>query len=226
MRFVKERIEYTQEKKNPLVGFIDVVKNKYAWIIIISETLKSFRGIANYMGVFLAAALLGSTSKFLLFGLPTGIGTAVGMLVINALGRVHMDPMLDSPFTHIDRTLRECEGKYDFAILDIHAEATGEKLAVGYAYDGKINIVFGTHTHAQTADGKILPRGTGYISDIGMCGESGGILGMDAETVVLRMRSNLPHSFKAAAGKCHADGVIFTIDTTSGRVTDIESVGF
>ena len=85
MRFVKERIEYTQEKKNPLVGFIDVVKNKYAWIIIISETLKSFRGIANYMGVFLAAALLGSTSKFLLFGLPTGIGTAVGMLVINFL---------------------------------------------------------------------------------------------------------------------------------------------
>lgn len=85
MRFVKERIEYTQEKKNPLVGFVDVIKNKYAWIIIISETLKNFRGIANYMGVFLAAALLGSTSKYLLFGLPTGIGTAVGMLVINFL---------------------------------------------------------------------------------------------------------------------------------------------
>ncbi len=85
MRFVKERITYTQEKKNPLVGFIDVIKNKYAWIIIISETLKNFRGIATYMGVFLAAALLGSTSKFLLFGLPTGIGTAVGMLVINFL---------------------------------------------------------------------------------------------------------------------------------------------
>lgn len=85
MRFVKERIEYKQEKKNPLVGFIDVIKNKYAWIIIISETLKNFRQIATYMGVFLAAALLGSTSKFLLFGLPTGIGTAVGMLVINFL---------------------------------------------------------------------------------------------------------------------------------------------
>ncbi len=85
MRFVKERIEYTQEKKNPLVGFVDVVKNKYAWIIIISETLKNFRGIANYMGVFLAAALLGGSDKFLLFGLPTGIGTAVGMLIINAL---------------------------------------------------------------------------------------------------------------------------------------------
>jgi calcineurin-like phosphoesterase len=118
------------------------------------------------------------------------------------------------------------EGKYDFAILDIHAEATGEKLAIGYAYDGKINIIFGTHTHVQTADTQILPRGTGYVSDAGMCGESGGILGMDAETVVLRMRSNLPHNFKAAAGKCHADGVIFTLDTASGSVTKVEPTGF
>ena len=148
------------------------------------------------------------------------------ILVINALGRVNMNPMLDSPFTHIDKLLREETGNYDFSVLDIHAEATGEKLAVGYAYDGKINIVFGTHTHVQTADGKILPNGTGYISDVGMCGESEGILGMDPETVVIRMRSNLPHSFKAAAGKCHADGVIFTLDTSCGRVIKIEPVGF
>ena len=84
MRFMKERITYSEEKKNPLVGILDILKNKYAWVIIISETLKSFRGIANYMGVFLSAALLG-TGKFLFFGLPTGIGTAVGMLVINML---------------------------------------------------------------------------------------------------------------------------------------------
>ena len=85
MSTVKERITYTAEKKNPIEGFKDVLTNKYAWSIIISETLKNFRQVANYMGVFLAAALLGSTSKFLLFGLPTGIGTAVGMLVINML---------------------------------------------------------------------------------------------------------------------------------------------
>lgn len=85
VKLTKERISYSNEKKNPLVGFLDVIKNKYAWTIIISETLKSFRNIATYMGVFLAAALLGSSSKFLLFGLPTGIGTAVGMLVINFL---------------------------------------------------------------------------------------------------------------------------------------------
>ncbi len=85
MSKVHERIEYTEEKKNPLLGFKDILTNKYAWVIIVSEFLKSFRSIATYMGVFLAAALLGSTSKYLLFGLPTGIGTAVGMLIINFL---------------------------------------------------------------------------------------------------------------------------------------------
>ena len=148
------------------------------------------------------------------------------MLIINAMGRVHIDPVLDSPFIYIDRVLRDCEGRYDFAILDFHAEATGEKLAVGYAYDGKINVIFGTHTHVKTADGQILPKGTGYISDVGMCGESGGILGMDPEVVVLRMRSSLPHSFKSANGPCRADGVIFTLDTATGRVTKVESVAF
>lgn len=85
MNVVHERVEYTAEKKNPLLGLGNVLTNRYAWIIIVSEFLKSFRNIATAMGIFLAAALLGSTSKFLLFGLPTGIGTAVGMLAINFL---------------------------------------------------------------------------------------------------------------------------------------------
>lgn len=85
MRAVHERVEYTNEKKNPLIGYKDILVNKYAWVIIVSEFLKSFRGIANFMGPFLAAALLGGTDKFLFFGLPTGIGTAVGMLIINFL---------------------------------------------------------------------------------------------------------------------------------------------
>lgn len=85
IKMTRERISYDNKKKNPLIGYADVLKNKYAWTIIISEFLKSFRNIATYMGPFLAAALLGSSSKFLLFGLPTGIGTAVGMLVINFL---------------------------------------------------------------------------------------------------------------------------------------------
>lgn len=148
------------------------------------------------------------------------------VLVISAMGQVHIEPALDSPFAHIDRALRECEGRYDFAVLDIHAEATGEKLAVGYSYDGKINVIFGTHTHVQTADEKILPCGTGYITDVGMCGESGGILGMDSKTVVERMRTKLPIKFKAAEGHPVANAVIFTLDTASGRVTEIEKINF
>lgn len=148
------------------------------------------------------------------------------MLVINVLGKVNMNPQLDSPFDYIERVLRDTEGRYDFSILDIHAEATGEKLAIGYCFDGKINLIFGTHTHVQTADGQILPNGTGYISDVGMCGESGGVLGMDPDSVIMRMRSNLPYNFKAASGRCYANGVIFTLDEKDGRVTKIESVGF
>ena len=146
------------------------------------------------------------------------------ILVINAMGNVHIEPNLDSPFGCIDRVLKKEAGRYDFSILDIHAEATGEKLAVGYAFDGRINVIFGTHTHVQTADGQILPNGTGYITDVGLCGESGGILGMDADMVVERMSTHLPLPFKAAGGVCRADGIIFTLDTSCGRVTSVEPI--
>ncbi len=146
------------------------------------------------------------------------------ILVINAMGTVHIEPCLDSPYPYIDRALRECEGKYDVSILDLHAEATGEKLALGYAYDGKITAVFGTHTHVQTADGQILPRGTGYISDVGMCGESGGVLGMEPESVIFKMRTRLPGRFKPAEGPVVADGVIFTVDPSRGVTTAVTPV--
>ena len=148
------------------------------------------------------------------------------VLVMNAMGNVHIEPTLDLPFSHIDRVLKYEEGRYDISVLDIHAEATGEKLAVGYAYDGRINVVFGTHTHVQTADEQILPLGTGYISDVGMCGESGGILGMDAATIVERMKTRLPIKYKAASGTPVADGVVFTVDTATKRVTDIKRIKF
>ena len=148
------------------------------------------------------------------------------VLVISAMGNVHIEPTLDNPFEFIDRVLRDEAGKYDVSILDIHAEATGEKLAIGYGYDGKINIIFGTHTHVKTADLQILPNGTGYITDVGMCGESGGVIGMDAECVVERMRTRLPKKFVAANGAPVADGAIFNIDTSSGRVISVESVKF
>ncbi len=148
------------------------------------------------------------------------------ILVISAMGNIHIEPVLDSPFGFIDRVLRYEEGRYDFSVLDIHAEATGEKLAIGHGYDGKINIIFGTHTHVKTADLQILPNGTGYITDVGMCGESGGIIGMNPDVVVERMRTRLPKKFIPASGTPRADGAIFTIDTSSGRVTDVQSICF
>ena len=146
------------------------------------------------------------------------------ILVINAMGNVSIEPTLDSPFGFIERVLDAERGNYDFSVLDIHAEATGEKLAIAHAFDGKINVIFGTHTHVQTADEQILPCGTGYITDVGMCGERGGILGMDKERVILRMRSHIPYPFKVAPGECEADGVVFTLDNGSGRAVSAERV--
>ena len=148
------------------------------------------------------------------------------MLVISAMGNVNIEPCLDSPFGFLDRTLAREEGKYDFAILDIHAEATGEKNAIAYAYDGKINVIFGTHTHVPTADERVLPRGTGYITDLGMCGEGGGVLGMDAETVIFRMRTKLPQKFIPSSGEVIANGAIFELDTKSGRTLSVRRVNF
>lgn len=146
------------------------------------------------------------------------------VMVINAMGNVHIDPVLDAPYGYIERALRREEGRYDLAVMDIHAEATGEKLAIAHAFDGKIKIIFGTHTHVPTADMQVLPKGTGYVTDLGMCGESGGILGMDAECVVKRMRSHLPLKFEAASGNPVADGVIFELSGSGLAVTKIERV--
>lgn len=148
------------------------------------------------------------------------------VLVINAMGNVMMDPVLDNPYPYIDRVLSREAGRYDLAVLDLHAEATGEKVAMGYAYDGKIHVVFGTHTHVPTADLTILPCGTGYVSDLGMCGESGGVLGMDAACVVRRMRTRLPEKFVPAGGAPRADAVLFTVDVATKKTTRMERISF
>ncbi len=148
------------------------------------------------------------------------------ILVMNAMGNIHIDPVLDNPYGYIDRVLERESGSYDLSVLDLHAEATGEKVALGYAYDGRINVIFGTHTHVPTADARVLPHGTGYVTDVGMCGESGGVLGMDAQTVVAGMRSRAPMRFSAACGPVVADGVIFEVDMSAGRVISVERVSF
>ena len=140
------------------------------------------------------------------------------------MGNVHIEPTLDAPYSYIERVLRREEGRYDFAIMDVHAEATGEKLAIAHLFDGRINIIYGTHTHVPTADMQILPRGTGYVTDLGMCGETGGILGMDVDSVIKRMRSHLPHSFHVADGPAEADGVIFDLSTSDLKVKDVRRI--
>ena len=146
------------------------------------------------------------------------------VLVINAMGNLHIDPVLDSPFPYIDRLLADMSGKYDIAVLDIHAEATGEKLAIAYNYDGIIGAVFGTHTHVPTADACILPRGTGYVSDLGMCGESGGILGMDPASVIRKIKMHMSGKLKEADGEPFADGVIF--DMSANRCVGVTRIKF
>ena len=148
------------------------------------------------------------------------------ILVINAMGQVHVEPQLDSPYPYVDKALKECYGKYDIAVLDIHAEATGEKLAIAYNYDGKIQVIFGTHTHVPTADTSILQGGTGYVTDLGMCGNTGGILGMEPEGVIEKMKTRLPRKFEAAHGEIKCDGVIFTVDMKTKRTITVERIKF
>lgn len=146
------------------------------------------------------------------------------VLVLSVMGNVHIEPTLDSPYSYIDRVLLTEKGNYDLAVMDIHAEATGEKLALANAYDGKINVIFGTHTHVMTADECILPHGTGYITDVGMCGESGGILGIDKDTVIESMRTHMPPRFKVAEGPVRCNGAVFTLDNLTYKATEVKRV--
>ncbi len=148
------------------------------------------------------------------------------IMVINAMGNINIEPTLDNPYSYIDRALEREKGRYDFAVMDVHAEATGEKGALGYAYDGKISVIFGTHTHVPTCDETILPGGTGFISDVGMCGESGGVLGMEPSLVVKQLRSRMPIRFEPAKGAPKATGAIFDVNTSSGKVVSIERIAF
>ena len=148
------------------------------------------------------------------------------VLVVSAMGTVHIDPQLDAPYSFIEEVLYRESGNYDVSVLDIHAEATGEKLAVAHNFDGRFTVVFGTHTHVPTADLSILPKGTGYVSDLGMCGESGGILGMDVGSVIFKMKTKMPGKFKCAEGVPFADAVIFEINGVTKKVTSLKRIKF
>lgn len=144
-------------------------------------------------------------------------------LVMNVQGTVYMEA-LACPFESVERALEINKGRYDFALLDIHAEATSEKLAIAYCFDGKINIMVGTHTHVQTADERILPKGSGYITDLGMCGVQDGILGVRSDIIIDRLRTKLPAKFALKDGNPVLCGALFELDTSCGVVTDVRRV--
>ena len=147
------------------------------------------------------------------------------ILVINIMGTALMDA-LACPFATVDRILQREEGNYDFAVLDIHAEATSEKIALARYFDGRIAVMFGTHTHVQTADEQILPHGSGYITDLGMTGPVNGVIGSDAEGVIEKFRTRMPTRFKVADGDVTAHGALFEVDSETGRTLSVKRIKF
>ena len=137
-------------------------------------------------------------------------------------GRVAMDYTPDNPFLAVERILKELDTK--LILVELHAEATSEKLAMGMHLDGKISALWGTHTHVPTADLQILPGGTGYVTDLGMSGPRFGVLGVKPEQSIARFRGELTRRYEPAPGPCKIEGAVFTVDTDSGLCTAIERV--
>lgn len=146
---------------------------------------------------------------------PRGLRVAV----MNLIGRCEMDSNFDNPFTVADRLLRHLDA--DLCLVDFHAEATSEKGAMGYYLDGRAQAVWGTHTHVPTADGQILPQGTGFITDLGMTGPARSILGVKPENSVARFLGQLPRRYEAADGPNRLGAVLFTIDTQTKRCCQV-----
>ena len=143
--------------------------------------------------------------------------------VINVMGEVYL-PATRSPFETADRMVAQAkEAGCRLIVVDLHAEATSEKLALGYYLDGRVTAVVGTHTHVPTADARLLPGGTAYITDLGMCGPSESVLGVKKEQSIALMKDKLPVRFETAPGPCRLDGVCVTADPATGLATAIEA---
>ncbi len=147
------------------------------------------------------------------------------ILAINILGTALMESMA-CPFSTVDRILEREKGNYDISLLDIHAESTSEKIALARYFDGRINVIFGTHTHVATADEQILPNGSGYITDLGMSGPVNGVIGTDAQIIIERMRTKIPSFFKVADGDIRVCGAVFDVNTSNGRVRSVQRISF
>ncbi|MBI1848857.1 MAG: TIGR00282 family metallophosphoesterase [Planctomycetes bacterium] len=148
-------------------------------------------------------------------------GHAIG--IINALGRVFMPPM-NCPFHEIERCLRTIASKTSTIFVDFHAEATSEKVAMGWYLDGRVSAVVGTHTHIQTADERILPKGTAYLTDLGMTGAYDSVIGREKDCVLRRFVTQLPTKYEMAEGDEKICGAVVVVDAQTGKARSIERV--
>ena len=142
--------------------------------------------------------------------------------VIDLQGRCNMDYGPDNPFLAVEKILKEIDTQLIF--VELHAEATSEKLAMGYMLDGRISAVWGTHTHVPTADAQVLPKGTGYVTDLGMTGPKHSVLGIQPHLSIAKFRGDLPERYRWADGDTKMEAVLFTIDTETGLCRKAERV--
>ncbi len=160
-----------------------------------------------------------------------GKGTAVidcgrfSVGVINLMGTMFMEN-LRNPFTCADEAVKELQGKTNIILVDFHAETTSEKQALAFYLDGRVSAVFGSHTHVLTNDDRVLKGGTGYITDVGMCGVIDSVLGVKKELIIEKFKTNMPVRFDSAQGDCMINGCIFTVDEKSGKCISTETVRF
>ena len=153
----------------------------------------------------------------------TGDGRAVG--VVNVMGRVFM-ASLDDPFAVVLREIEAIRARTRVIIVDMHAEATSEKVAMGWHLDGRVTLVVGTHTHVQTADERILPKGTAYLTDAGMTGPHDSIIGMEIGPALGRFLNGMPSKFEPASGNARLNGVIVAADDKSGLATSVTRISY
>ena len=146
--------------------------------------------------------------------------------VINLIGRTDMNVLSENPFLVVNKIIEKIKDKVDVIVVDFHAEATAEKIAMSYYLDGKVQVLFGTHTHVQTADERITEKGTGYITDIGMTGPKNSVIGMEVEASLKRFVTSLPEKYRVAKGETMLNGCIFEIDDETCKTKKITRINY
>jgi len=144
--------------------------------------------------------------------------------VINLLGRTNMGVLSENPFLEADKIINEVKDRSDYIVIDFHAEATAEKIAFANYIDGRATVIFGTHTHVQTADECILKNGTGYITDIGMTGPIDSVIGMDKKASIKRFVTTLPEKYKLADGECKFNSCLFIINDENRQIDEVTRI--